>query len=137
MVSYQGEIKLAFVFFHIPVAKAKVDEVREFYKNALGFDLDFEGALVSSEYPRVGLQFFPDKRQKRSGSTVLSFIVSKNLPSIARRIKDFGIDVEIVTDMLEMKYAARFSDPAENFIQIFCDNIIDDSGVYFDVSIID
>lgn len=68
---------------------------------------------------------------------MLSFIVSKNLPSIARRIKDFGIDVEIVTDMLEMKYAARFSDPAENFIQIFCDNIIDDSGVYFDVSIID
>lgn len=126
-----------FMFFHIPVSKVKIDEVRDFYKNILGFDSDFESALVNGEYPRVGLYFYPEKRQKRSDSTVLSFIVSKNLPSIARRIKNYGVDVEIVTDMLRLNYAARFADPADNAIQISCDNIVDDNGESFDVSMID
>lgn len=134
--SLAGGINL-FMFFHIPVAKVKIDEVREFYKNILGFDLEFEGAIVNGEYPRVGLYFYPEKRQKKGGSTILSFIVSKNLPSIAKRVKDFGIDVEIVTDMLRLNYAARFSDPADNAVQISCDNIVDDNGESFAVSMID
>lgn len=126
-----------FMFFHIPVSRVKVDEVRDFYKNILGFDSDFEGALVNGGYPGVGLYFKPAKRQKKSDSTVLSFIVSKNLPSIAKRIKDAGVEVEVVTDMLRLNYVARFTDPDDNAIQISCDNIVDDNGESFDVSMID
>ena len=54
------------MFFHIPVSRVKVDEVRDFYKNILGFDSDFEGALVNGGYPGVGLYFKPAKRQKKA-----------------------------------------------------------------------
>ena len=63
--------------------------------------------------------------------------MSKNLPSIAKRIKDAGVEVEVVTDMLRLNYVARFTDPDDNAIQISCDNIVDDNGESFDVSMID
>lgn len=125
------------MYFNIPIQKSKLLDSQEFYKKILGFEREHDGALFSPDYPNVGISFFFDRNSGRAEHCYLAFSVDKNLPSIANKIKQAQVPIDLVTDMLERHYTARFNDPSGNLIQISSETLQDDNGAQFEVSVID
>jgi predicted enzyme related to lactoylglutathione lyase len=135
----KGGIEMKKIFFNIPTNKNKLEESLTFYAQTINFKKvsDESYYLINDEYPNVGLGLMLEKNRAQSERGFLSFHIEKNLPTLCSTIKNLGIDIDIVTDMLGDFFVARFNDPSGNLIQISCDSLADDSGTKFEVSMID
>ena len=125
------------MYFNIPIKKVKLADSHHFYKTILGFDREHEGVLFNAYYQNVGISFFFEKNAGRAESCYLSFWVDNNLPTVANRIRQKGVRVDLVTDMLERHYTIRLNDPSGNLIQISSRTLQDDNEEVFDTSIVD
>jgi hypothetical protein len=128
-----------FISVNIPTRKSLYKETRDFYIKNLNFlpRNENEYMLVNESYPCVALYLQQHKKNKQTTETQLTFHIEKNLPSFCKRLRDFGIEVEVVTDMCGNQYSASFNDPSDNLIYIYCDTLEDENNETVDTLTID
>lgn len=135
----KADIKMNLLILEIPTKSEKHQETRDFYINNLEFHpkRENEDFLINSNFQNIALHLKPQKKYKGSKSIVLSFNLEKNLPSHCSKLRKSGVEIEIVTDMLESVYVSQITDPSDNCISFSSDSLIDDSGEKAEVLTID
>jgi catechol 2,3-dioxygenase-like lactoylglutathione lyase family enzyme len=115
---------------HIPMLRKKgmPEKMTAFYENALGYEPDPEmDVLRIPGHQDLAVTFkYSDAAPKRTAA-LYEFFVEKNFPSFCERLKNKGVEFDLVARTPGF-YIARIVDPSGNSIEVICEDFEDESG---------